>query len=141
MREIISKIIKTIFIFSFTVVANLIIVFLVVIPSPTEFSSYALLSFILIVDAIMLTVEIMPFIKFKNKPKTISKPLVFWLLIVFYCGFIASGLLTDAYFSAMESVKTLVLVFACIFGAIALGAAAVLLYQFIAYLRVVFCLK
>ena len=115
-----------------------IMIGLVVVPNPTQFTSYAALSFALVLDAIPITCIIFEFVNFKEKPKTVSPYLSFWLAAVLYCCLLAVSFLTDGY---IKSQSVLVLVFDCIFGAMGLAAFIGLAYQIIACLRIKYCLK
>ncbi len=134
---------KDIIIFSIVgAIMTTLILALVVIPSPKEFTSYLALSFALVVDAFPLSLIILTFKRFKVKPKTISLYWVFWLSIVLYCCLMAVGLLTNGYIKAEQSdAKAIVLAFDCIFAAFGLAAFVVLTYQIITYIIMKRCLK
>ena len=118
--------------------ATFLIIFLVVVQYPYKFTSYLALSFVALIDGLWLYGVIIPFCRVKEKPKTISKPLVFWLCMVLYCCFVAAGFLTDAY---IASANTVVLVFDCIFAAMGLAAVVGLGYQFVVYIALKICLR
>lgn len=138
MKEIFKKIFVTLIAALFTA----LIIALVVVPNPTWWLSYLFLSFILIVDALVLIcvlpVGLLSFIFVKEKPKTVSVSLVLWLALVAYCGAFASACLTDAYISSGAVVA---LVFDCIFAAFAAAAVAALIRQFAVYCSLKLCLK
>ncbi len=113
-----------------------IMVGVVVIPYPTDITSYLALSFAIVLDIIWLYF-IIPF-PVRKHPKTVSKPLVLWLLVVLYCGLLASGFLTNAY---LLTFNILVLVFDCIFSLIALAALVILIEMLIEHLIMQHCLK
>lgn len=119
-------------------IATFLIIFLVVVQYPYKFTSYLALSFVALIDGLWLYGVIIPFCRVKEKPKTISKPLVFWLCMVLYCCFVAAGFLTDAY---IASANTVVLVFDCIFAAMGLAAVVGLGYQFVVYIALKICLR
>ncbi len=117
-------------------IVTVIMVVVVVIPHPTEVTSYLALSFALVLDAIWLY-AVITFRQCKG-PKTISKRMVCWLLVVLYCCFIASGFLTDGYISTSD---IFMLTFDCIFAAMGLAAAVALIIMFIQRLLIKHCLK
>lgn len=130
------EIFKIIIISLVCVLFTAIIIGVVVIQYPAEFTSYLALSFAAVVDGICLY-AIIPF-RVRKGPNTVSKELVFWLLILLYCCFLASGFLTDAYIS---TAKVIILVFDCIFTVMGLAAAGVLLYTLTEYIIIKRCLK
>lgn len=67
-------------------IVTAVMIVVVVIPNPTEITSYLALSFAIILDAIWLYV-----IRRRKGSKTISKRLVLWLLAVLYCCFLTDG--------------------------------------------------
>lgn len=133
-------ILETLLFVAVSIAATVIIICLVVIPSPTEFSSYAALSLVLIFDGISLYVLI-PAIFLKKprrkRPKTVSKQLSLWLLAVAYAGVFGFGMLTDSY---VKCGAVVLLVFACVCGVILLGSFVWLTIHFIAYLKIKCCL-
>lgn len=134
MRDILGKIFATFGALLFTA----LIIGLAVIPHPTEWISYLLLSMILVVDGMVIYI-ILPYRQKKDKPKTVSIQLVCWLSGVSYCCvFAAICLLFDAYFTTKAVIA---LVFGCIFGFIGLSAIIGLIYQFVIYLNIGCCLK
>lgn len=131
-----KSIVEAIIISLVCLLVTAIIILNVVIPNPKDITSYLALSFAAVLDGIWLCV-IIPF-RPREKPKTVSKPLVFWLLVVLYCCLLASGFLTDA---CLSSLKIFVLVFDCIFAAMGLAAVATLIYMLIEHLIIRYCLK
>lgn len=118
------------------IITTAIMIFAVVVQYPEEFTSYLALSFALVLDGFLLFMLIPS--RPRKKPKTVSKPLVFWLSVVLYCCFFATGFLADAY---INSAKAVTLVFGCIFTAIGLASVVWLIYLFVGYLKIKRCLK
>lgn len=139
---LIKAILSAIFVISLCVLFTALIIGLVVVQNPTDPMSYVVLSFILLVDGIVLFFLIAPFREIKYKPKTISKHLVFWLSMVLYVGAAGATMLISAFFSTSSTqAKVLVMVFGCIFGGLGLAALCVLIYEIIGYIQIKQCLK
>lgn len=139
---LIKAILSATFIILICALFTAIIIGLVVVQYPDDPMSYVALSFILLVDGIVLFCFIAPFRKVKYKPKTISKHLVFWLSVVLYVAAAGATMLLSAFFSTSSTqAKVLVMVFCCIFGGLGLAALCVLIYELIGYVQIVQCLK
>lgn len=139
---LIKALLSAIFVVSLCVLFTAIIIGVVVVQQPENPMSYVALSFILLVDGIVLFCFIAPFRKVKYKPKTISKHLVFWLSMVLYLGAAGATMLLSAFFSTSSTqFKTIAMVFCCIFGGLGLAALGVLIYEVIGYIQIKQCLK
>lgn len=139
---LIKAIFRAIFIFLVCGLMNALIIGLVVVQYPEDIMSYVALSFILLVDGLLLFPWIAAFRKIKYKPKTISKHLVFWLSMVLYCCLFAVACLTSALFMDLTAEgKIVVPLFLCIFGGMGLADLSVLIYQIIGYIQIKQCLK
>ncbi len=124
------------------IIATSLIIYLVVIPSPKEFTSYLALSFVIVLDALCF-LAIFPILRNKKKrPKTVSKRLIFWLAIVLYSCFIGVGFLINAYFlSETMQAKAMVTVSCCVIGAMGAAAFFTLVWIVIEYFSILNCLK
>ena len=100
---LIKALLSAIFVVSLCVLFTAIIIGVVVVQQPENPMSYVALSFILLVDGIVLFCFIAPFRKVKYKPKTISKHLVFWLSMVLYLGAAGATMLLSAFFSTSST--------------------------------------
>lgn len=137
-----STIFKCVMVTVIIVGMNALIIGLVVVQYPEDIMSYVVLSFILLVDGLLLFPWLVAFRKIKYKPKTISTHLVFWLSMVLYCCLVGVACLTSALFMDLSATgKVVVPLFLCIFGGIGLVDLGVLIYQIIAYVQIKLCLK
>lgn len=137
-----STIFKCVMVTVIVVGMNALIIGLVVVQNPEDIMSYVALSFILLVDGLLLFPFIAASLKTKYKPKTISKHLVFWLSMVLYCCLVAVACMISALFMDLtRDGKVVVPLFLCIFGAMCLADLGVLIYQIIGYIQIKLCLK
>lgn len=125
-----------------SIIATALIIYLVVIPSPKEFTSYLALSFIIVWDTVGLFIIFPIYKRRKERPKTVSKRLIVWLSIIFYACFLETGFLINAYFlSETAQAKVVELVFGCIFGAIGIASLFALGFITVEYFLILNCLK
>ncbi|MCH5165137.1 MAG: hypothetical protein J1G01_01920 [Clostridiales bacterium] len=124
-----------------SVITTALILYLVVIPKPKEFTSYLALSFVVLLDGISIY-NLLPKHPRLKRPKTVSARLVLWLSAVLYCCFVGVALLTEAFMlSESTKAKIIAMVFDCIFGAIGLASLVGLIWLFVEYILILKCLQ